>query len=157
MSERGYPIEIIKSVLGSGEPRISRFPAMVEAVFSMLGSEELTDIVTGWRRTSVLGSKGSGRDVSSELLIEEPEEALYTFVMEKKNDMERYFEEGNYRLYLQELSSLRAPIDNCLDNVLIMSEDERLRENRVKLLGVVSDMFTKFADFSYILPLLGKL
>ena len=82
---------------------------------------------------------------------------LYAVVIEKKNDMERYFEEGNYRLYLQELSSLRAPIDNCLDNVLIMSEDERLRENRVKLLGVVSDMFTKFADFSYILPLLGKL
>ena len=123
----------------------------------MLGSEELTDIVTGWRRTSVLGGKASGRDVSSELLIEEPEEALYTFVMEKKSDMERCFEEGDYQLYLQELSSLRAPIDNCLDNVLIMSEDERLRENRIKLLGVVSDLFTKFADFSYILPLLGKL
>lgn len=157
LSERGYPIEIIKSVLGSGETRISRFPAMVEAVFSMLGSEELTDIVTGWRRTSVLGGKASGRDVSSELLIEEPEKALYAVVIEKQSDMERCFEEGDYQLYLQELSLLRAPIDNCLDNVLIMSEDERLRENRIKLLGVVSNLFTKFADFSYILPLLGKL
>lgn len=157
LSERGYPIEVIKSVLAGGENRISRFPAMVEAIMSILGSQTLADVVTGWRRTSVLGSKASGCDISPELLVEDQEKTLYALLMGKKSDMERYFEQGDYGLYLEELSSLRVPIDNCLDNVLIMSEDERLKENRIKLLGVVSRLFTRFADFSYILPLLGKL
>jgi len=41
--------------------------------------------------------------------------------------------------------------------VLIMTEDEELRENRIKLLGAVSDLFTRMADFSYILPFTGKM
>jgi glycyl-tRNA synthetase beta chain len=70
--------------------------------------------------------------------------------------MDELFDNKKYEEYLEELSALRVPIDSCLDNVLIMAEDEALKQNRLNLLGLVSDMFTRFADFSYVLPLTGK-
>ena len=157
MTEKGYPAEIAKAVIGSGETRISRLPAMAEAIYSILGTGMLIDVVTGWRRTAVLGSKSSERDVRGELLVEEPEKALFSWVSERRETLDRLFEDREYALYLEELASLRMLIDDCLDHVLIMTEDEELRENRIKLLGAVSDLFTRMADFSYILPFTGKM
>ncbi len=157
LTEKGYPAEIAKAVIGSGETRISRLPAMAEAIYSILGTDMLIDVVTGWRRTAVLGSKSSERDVRGELLVEEPEKALFSWVSERRETLDRLFEDREYALYLEELASLRMLIDDCLDHVLIMTEDEELRENRIKLLGAVSDLFTRMADFSYILPFTGKM
>lgn len=154
--ERGFPIEMIRGVLAGGETRISRLPLMAEALSSLSGTETLTDVVSGWKRTSVLGKTASGRDVLPDLLVDEPERALYRLVSGRRHEMEKLFEGKEYDKYLEELSFLRVPIDNCLDNVLIMAKDEALKGNRLKLLGLVSDMFTRFADFTYVLPLAGK-
>ena len=157
LSERGFPIEMIRGVLAGRENRISRLPLMVEALAALPVTGPLTDVVTGWRRTSVLGKTAAGRDVIPELLVDDPEKELYHLVNQLKNEMESFFQGKEYARYLDELSSLRVPIDNCLDKVLIMAKDEELKQNRLRLLGLVSDMFTRFADFSYVLPLVGKI
>ena len=157
LSERGFPIEMIRGVLAGRENRISRLPLMVEALAALPVSGALTDVVTGWRRTSVLGKTAAGRDVIPELLVDDPEKELYHLVNQLKDEMESLFQGKEYARYLDELSSLRVPIDNCLDKVLIMAKDEGLKQNRLRLLGLVSDMFTRFADFSYVLPLVGKI
>jgi glycyl-tRNA synthetase beta chain len=157
LSERGFPIEMIRGVLAGRENRISRLPLMVEALAALPVSGALTDVVTGWRRTSVLGKTAAGRDVIPELLVDDPEKELYHLVNQLKDEMESLFQGKEYARYLDELSSLRVPIDNCLDKVLIMAKDEKLKQNRLRLLGLVSDMFTRFADFSYVLPLVGKI
>lgn len=157
LSERGFPIEMIRGVLAGRENRISRLPLMVEALAALPVSGALTDVVIGWRRTSVLGKTAAGRDVIPELLVDDPEKELYHLVNQLKDEMESLFQGKEYARYLDELSSLRVPIDNCLDKVLIMAKDEELKQNRLRLLGLVSDMFTRFADFSYVLPLVGKI
>lgn len=156
LSDKGYPIEMIRGITAGGEARISRFPLMARALWPIRDTEILKDTVAGWRRTSVLGSKAPGRDVSPDLLVEEPEKELYDLITSKKAYMEALFEEKKYEQYLEELGALRAPIDDCLDNVLIMAKEDEIRQNRLNLLGLVSDMFTRFADFSYVLPLVGK-
>ncbi|NLC14710.1 MAG: glycine--tRNA ligase subunit beta [Firmicutes bacterium] len=154
--EQGLPIEMIRGVVGGAETRIARLPHMARALAALAGTENLDNVVTGWRRTSVLGSRAQGRQVAEDLLVEEPEKQLYRLVKGKGALMEALFENKQYQEYLQELSALRAPIDSCLDKVLIMAEDESLKQNRLRLLGLVSDMFTRFADFSHVLPLTGK-
>jgi glycyl-tRNA synthetase beta chain len=154
--EQGLPIEMIRGVISGGETRIARLPHMARALAALVGTEDLDNVVTGWRRTSVLGSKAQGRQVAEELLVEESEKQLCHLIESKSALMDELFDNKKYEEYLEELSALRVPIDSCLDNVLIMAEDEALKQNRLNLLGLVSDMFTRFADFSYVLPLTGK-
>ena len=49
-----------------------------------------------------------------------------------------------------ELASLRSPVDQFFDQVMIMDKDEQIRQNRLALLKQIIDLFASFADFSQI-------
>ena len=155
--ERGFSIEITRAVLGGSERRIARLPAMADALASLIGSAQLTAVVTGWRRTSVLakGAEAAG-DVSPNLLMEEPEKALYQVLQQAAPALSRLYDGKDYAMYLESLATLRQPVDRCLDEVLIMAEDPGVRANRLALLRSASGLFTRYADFSHVLPLVGR-
>jgi glycyl-tRNA synthetase beta chain len=54
----------------------------------------------------------------------------------------------NYFQALKDLSSLRRPVDDFFDNVLVMSDDEKVKVNRLSLLGQIAQLFLKIGDFS---------
>lgn len=153
LTGQSYPIEIVRAVLSGGEKRIARLGSMVHALACLAGTEKLAWVVTGWRRTSVLAKASQSRSVREDLLSEEPEIALYRTFQAKKESAGRMLEGGRYADYLDVLAGLRPDIDLCLDKVLIMARDPEIRDNRLALLGEVSDLFTAFADFSHTLPL----
>jgi glycyl-tRNA synthetase beta chain len=58
--------------------------------------------------------------------------------------------EGNYLEALVEISGLRVTVDRFFNDVMVMCDDENLRNNRLALLGFVSQLFDNLADFSRI-------
>ena len=54
---------------------------------------------------------------------------------------------GQYPHALEFLASLRGPIDEFFDAVMIMDSDEALRNNRLKLLNRFVTVFKDVADF----------
>lgn len=52
---------------------------------------------------------------------------------------------------LLSLSSLKKPIDDFFDKVLVMDPDENIRRNRLALLFRIKRLFNKFADFSKVI------
>ncbi len=85
-----------------------------------------------------------------ELLIEETEKKLYEFYMDNKEKMEKYYNERKYKNFLEEMRKWKGPIDKFFDNVFVMVEDEKIRNNRLSLLKMINEIFIKFADFSQI-------
>ncbi len=55
-----------------------------------------------------------------------------------------------YQRALMLLLSLKPHIDNFFDNVMVMVEDENLKTNRLSLLWLISKLFLKIGDLSYI-------
>ena len=51
---------------------------------------------------------------------------------------------------LEEMTALKGPIDTFFDEVMVMDEDERVRNNRLSLLRSIGRIFLKIADFSKI-------
>ena len=49
---------------------------------------------------------------------------------------------------LTEIATLRGPVDSFFERVMVMAEDQRVRNNRLALLTVIDRMFSKIADFS---------
>lgn len=56
----------------------------------------------------------------------------------------------NYARALKEMAKLQLPLANLFDNVLILAEDPKVRDNRIALLQKVFSYFVQLLDFSKI-------
>jgi glycyl-tRNA synthetase beta chain len=55
---------------------------------------------------------------------------------------------GKYKEALEVIAALRPDVDRFFDEVMVMAEDARVRQNRLALLGELLREFTTIADFS---------
>ena len=55
-----------------------------------------------------------------------------------------------YDKALDQMVSLREPIDDFFDNVMVMVEDEEIKKNRLGLLKRISDTMLMICDLSKI-------
>ena len=62
--------------------------------------------------------------------------------------MRPLLDDGNYTEALKELAGLRAPVDRFFDDVMVMVDDESLKNNRLALLGELRALFLDVADIS---------
>ena len=58
------------------------------------------------------------------------------------------FEAQDYQQALTRLASLRESVDTFFDDVMVMVDDEDLRNNRLALLGRLRNLFLRVADVS---------
>ena len=55
---------------------------------------------------------------------------------------------GFFDQALVDIASLRVVVDAFFDEVMVLAEDKQVRRNRLALLGCITELFGKFADFS---------
>jgi glycyl-tRNA synthetase beta chain len=83
--------------------------------------------------------------------LQEPaERALATALGDLKAHVLPLFEAREYEQALCQLAALQAPVDTFFDHVMVMSDDEALRNNRLALLNALSDLFLQVADISLL-------
>lgn len=58
----------------------------------------------------------------------------------------------NYEKALQAIATLRPSVDRFFDKVLVMAENRAVRENRLRLLGKLDELFSSIAHLSEIAP-----
>jgi glycyl-tRNA synthetase beta chain len=78
------------------------------------------------------------------------EQELYDAFQKVKRDIEKDMEQGAFDQALRTVSTLKGPVDAFFDGVMVLADDERLKLNRLALLGEIEDLFSMFADFSKI-------
>ncbi|HRR70443.1 MAG TPA: DALR anticodon-binding domain-containing protein, partial [Desulfomonilia bacterium] len=88
--------------------------------------------------------------VSEDLLIQDEEKALYGRFREMEDSFIAHAAKGEYAEALRLLAGLKEPIDSFFDKVLVMSEDEGVRKNRIALLKGLVGLFDRVAQFSKI-------
>lgn len=129
---------------------MARAADMAKALAALAGTEDLASLISGWRRTGVLAKASTARQVDEGLLKDEAEIELYRAVFQRKAALLESFETRDYGTYLHLLVEIRPHIDRCLDEVLIMAGEPSLKANRLALLGLVSDYWSGYADFSML-------
>ena len=58
------------------------------------------------------------------------------------------FEQRDYEAALSQLAGLRETVDIFFDDVMVMVDDEALRDNRLALLNQLRNLFLQVADLS---------
>ena len=89
-------------------------------------------------------------EVDPALLQEEAEKALYQQIKSLDSVVSALFAEARYLEGLEQLAQLRPAVDRFFDEVMVMSEDLALQNNRLALLDQLLQSFRQVADFSRI-------
>jgi glycyl-tRNA synthetase beta chain len=87
-------------------------------------------------------------EVRIDLLQEEAEQLFYAAYLDVYPLVTEAVERGDYAAALDALGGLAVPALEFFDNVLVTSDDELLRANRVRLLGEIHALFLKIADLT---------
>jgi glycyl-tRNA synthetase beta chain len=88
----------------------------------------------------------------SSLFQDEAESVLANKLDEVTPQAQPLFEQGAYTEGLKILAGLKEPIDRFFDQVMVMSEDDALRKNRLTLLQQIEGLFLSVADISRLQP-----
>jgi len=88
--------------------------------------------------------------VDEAVLQEDAEKALYAAVNKQQQLLTPLFSNRQYKEALSELSVLRDVVDSFFDHVMVMSDDETLKNNRLALLQQLRSLFFEVADISYL-------
>jgi len=90
--------------------------------------------------------------IHSDLLHEEAEKNLAKAVSLKAQVVAPLFASRDYAKALATLADLQQPVDAFFDNVMVMSDDPALQQNRLALLQQLRALFLEVADISYLVP-----
>ena len=103
-------------------------------------------MATAYARANNLRDEKLGTNVDESLLGDE-ERALLDAVAAAEGKVAEHLAGNDYAAALAELANLRAPIDAFFDGVMVMDENEAIRENRLRLLNRFVAVFKDVADF----------
>ena len=78
------------------------------------------------------------------------EKELWDAVTGKMDKIESLAGKQDYEKMVHELLSFKDPIDEYFDNVMVMADDEKQRENRLNFLLLLKEPFLKLGDLSKI-------
>ena len=88
--------------------------------------------------------------INPDLLEKEEEKNLYYKLNNLKEKVKNDFNSKEYESGLRKLVQIKTPVDNFLDNVMVMSDDERIRQNRLALLAEVASLNQGIFDLNEI-------
>ena len=81
-------------------------------------------------------------------LCNDAEFRLFEAFNKQRPQVQTLIDHGDYLEALETLAQLREPIDNFFDKVLVMSENEAEKNNRLGLLYQIDRLFLQIVDFS---------
>jgi len=143
--------DIANAVLSEGWENIQSATKIAKSMMEFRkDEEEFERLVIGQKRVSnILESMKTGK-IDDTLLMEAEEKELYDKAKSIEPALRRLMKEKNYLKALNLLKGLRPFIDNLFDNVMVMTDDKKLRDNRLSLLYYVRSLFHQLADFEEI-------
>ncbi len=129
----------------------------VLAVHSFTQLPEAASLAAANKRVSNILSKSADSaavhgSIDVALLQETAEKNLAQALALKMTVVAPLFATRNYTAALASLADLREPVDAFFDQVMVMAEDEVLRNNRLALLAQLQALFLQIADISQLVP-----
>jgi len=149
--DAGLVTETFDAVMVRQPASLVDFDRRLAAVQTFARLEQAESLAAANKRiANILRKAGdpTGLEVKDKLLEHEAEQALYNALTNSSEKVAPMLEQRRYAEILNELAGLRDPVDRFFDDVMVMAEDDAVRNNRLALLGNLRALFLDVADIS---------
>ena len=151
--EEGVSVDLFQAVAEVSPDTIADFDLRIRAMAEFRQLPEAASLAAANKRIRNILKK------NSEPLAERADDALFQDqaerdLMAKLDELtpkaKPLFDQGEYAEGLRILASLKQPVDNFFDQVMVMAEEKELRINRLSLLSQLESQFLSVADISLL-------
>ncbi|MFC1851475.1 glycine--tRNA ligase subunit beta [candidate division CSSED10-310 bacterium] len=150
MAGSGFKYDTIKACLDASWKNPSDLKNRLTALQNFRLRADFEDLMVGFRRaTRIIPAQWSGHFTDS-LLQDQEEIDLYEAFLKLEPMVRQAMSQKDYDGTLSALAEFKKPIDIFFDTVLVMCDDEGLRNNRLSLLSKIVHLFTSFVDLTKI-------
>ncbi|HWR43895.1 glycine--tRNA ligase subunit beta [Sporomusa sp.] len=150
LSDEKLRYDMIDAVLATGVDDIYDTWLRAKAMAVAGGSIAMQKAVQALVRVGNLAKNAGSQTVDPSLFAAPAEHDLFKAYLEAHNAIEKYETEKNYQGVLNVLSGMAAPIDGFFGAVMVMVEDEAVKNNRLALLKAISGLSAHTADITKI-------
>jgi glycyl-tRNA synthetase beta chain len=151
LTERQTRYDIIDAILAAGFNSMSSVVRKASALSDFVQAPDYKATLESFNRVGNLAAKAAVHQVDASLLQESAELALYKAWQTMHEVYINHLMNAEEAEALLALSSLKAPITTFFDSVMVMAEDEQVRQNRLALLFTIAADLKQFSDFSKLM------
>ncbi|WP_281559034.1 glycine--tRNA ligase subunit beta [Thalassomonas sp. RHCl1] len=151
--EQDIAVDVIQSVLAKKPTAPVDFDKRVKAVSYFRSLAEAETLAAANKRVGNILAKFDGElypEFKAELASEAAERELAATFEDIKGKIAPLMADKDYQAALTELALLKAPIDSFFDSVMVMTDDEAVKTNRLTLLNEIRNSFFAIADISLL-------
>lgn len=155
LQDQAIAIDVIQAVAARRPTKPADYLARVHAVDKFRALEEAEALAAANKRVANILAKQKVEvtdtvNIDESLLAEEAEKALYVELKAAQEEVDIAVPSQDYTRILTALATLRNVIDNFFDNVMVMADDEAVKNNRLALLSLLRQLFLTTADISIL-------
>ncbi|BAJ00012.1 glycine--tRNA ligase subunit beta [Shewanella violacea] len=151
--DQGVSVDVILAVLARRPTAPADFDSRIKAVAHFRTLDQASALAAANKRVSNILAKIEGdipASIDASLLTENAEKALAEKLNELQPKLAPLFAAANYQEALALLADLRESVDTFFEDVMVMADDEALKNNRLALLSSLREQFLHAADISLL-------
>jgi len=155
LKETGARHDAIEAILTPEQDDLLQIARRVEALIVFIQTKEGENLLAGTKRAvNILtaeeknGPFNAAHHPDPSLFVTPQEQALFTAINQVAQTTLTHLECDDFSAALHALSSLRIPVDDFFEHVLVNDADEAIRTNRLALLAQIRATTANIADFS---------
>jgi len=150
-TDAGIERDVFEAVMSRRPTRPCDFDSRLRAVESFRKLPEAESLTVANKRIYNILRQASDvipEFMNNKLFKEDAEQALAERMSTLSAEVHPLLDQGDYTEALKRLASLRSPVDVFFDNVMVMSDDQDIRVNRLALLNNMHNLFMRVADLT---------
>ncbi len=155
LAEQGFTRDMIAAVTDVTVDCVTDVWKKVEALDQLKQAPDFEPLAVAFKRvvniikkSGVNVRKSLPISVNPDLFEHSCEAELFDAIRKVNRTVSSNLDDGRFDQALLTIASLRKPVDAFFDGVLVMAENEKLKNNRLALLGLIAALFENLADFS---------
>ena len=145
-----YPYDAIDAVLSTNIDSLVDVRQKVVALSDLKKQPYFEPLAITFRRVVSILNEESDGDIQTSLLSEPAEKKLYDEYRRVKEPVENHLSKKQFPQALEKIVEIKETVDEFFAHIMVMTKEDELRKNRLRLLKHISLLFSNIADFSKI-------
>jgi len=145
-----YPYDAIDAVLSANIDSLVDVKQKVVALSDLKKQPIFEPLAITFRRVVSILNEESDGDIQTSLLSEPAEKKLYDAYRRVKEPVENHLSKKQFPQALEKIVEIKETVDEFFAHIMVMTKEDELRKNRLRLLKHISLLFSNIADFSKI-------
>ena len=148
LTAKGIPAEAVLAVTSVSFDDIVECSQRVNALVELSGKPSFALLAGAFKRVMNIIKDHDGASVNESLLTEPAEQKLFATFSDVQARVLPLVNEKKYTQAMEIILEMKEPVDAFFDDVMVMTDDQDIRRNRLSLLKAIADLFLEIGDFS---------